>query len=48
MPPMIRPITLGAALLLALAACKQPEQAAPPPPEVGVVSAVPQVVPLER
>ncbi|RYZ72915.1 MAG: efflux RND transporter periplasmic adaptor subunit [Lysobacteraceae bacterium] len=48
MPPIIRPITLGAALLLALAACKQPEQAAPPPPEVGVVTAVPQVVPLER
>ncbi|RZA28052.1 MAG: efflux RND transporter periplasmic adaptor subunit, partial [Lysobacteraceae bacterium] len=48
MIPTVRPIALSAALLLALAACKPEEQPAPPPPEVGVISATPQTVPLER
>ena len=48
MIPTLRPFALGAALLLVLAACKKEEQAAPPPPEVGVISATPQTVPLQR
>ena len=48
MIPTFRPIALSAALLFALAACKPEEQPAPPPPEVGVISATPQTVPLER
>ncbi|MGH8061120.1 MAG: efflux RND transporter periplasmic adaptor subunit [Pseudoxanthomonas sp.] len=48
MTPTLRPIALSATLLLALAACKQQEQPAPPPPEVGVISATPQNVPLQR
>ena len=48
MTPILRPIALCAALLLALAACKKEEQQAPPPPEVGVVTATPQTVPLQR
>jgi len=48
MTPTLRPIALGAALLLALAACKKEEQAPPPPPEVGVITATPQTVPLQR
>ncbi len=48
MAPTLRPIILSAALLLVLAACKQQEQPAPPPPEVGVVTATPQTVPLQR
>jgi membrane fusion protein (multidrug efflux system) len=41
-------LTLSCALLLALAACKKQEQPAPPPPEVGVIPAVAQNVPLQR
>jgi membrane fusion protein (multidrug efflux system) len=48
MTPTLRPIALSAALLLALAACKPEQQPAPPPPEVGVISATPQTVPLQR
>jgi membrane fusion protein (multidrug efflux system) len=48
MTPTLRPIALSAALLLALAACKKQEQPAPPPPEVGVITAAPQTVPLQR
>jgi membrane fusion protein, multidrug efflux system len=48
MTPNLRPIALGAALLLALAACNKEEQAPPPPPEVGVITATPQTVPLQR
>lgn len=44
----LRILTLSSALLLALAACKKPEQPAPPPPEVGVITATPQTVPLQR
>lgn len=44
----VRSFVLGLATLAALAACKQPEQAAPPPPEVGVITAVAQTVPLQQ
>ena len=44
----LRMLTLSCALLLPLAACTKPEQPAPPPPEVGVISASPQNVPLQR
>ena len=43
-----RSFVLGLATLAALAACKQPEQAAPPPPEVGVITAVAKTVPLQK
>ena len=48
MTSSLRMLTLSCALLLPLAACKKPEQAAPPPPEVGVIAAAPQNVPLQR
>ncbi|MEP6906876.1 MAG: efflux RND transporter periplasmic adaptor subunit [Pseudoxanthomonas sp.] len=48
MNPTLRPMALSAALLLALAACKPEAQPAPPPPEVGVITATPQTVPLQR
>ena len=48
MPLILRPIALSIALLMVLAACKKQEQAAPPVPEVGVVVAAPQTVPLQR
>lgn len=44
----VRSLALGLAVLAALTACKKPEQAAPPPPEVEVISAVAQTVPLQR
>ncbi len=44
----LRMLTLSCALLLPLVACKKPEQPAPPPPEVGVITAAPQNVPLQR
>ncbi len=44
----LRNLALTCAVVVALAACKQPEQSAPPPPEVGVVEAKPQSLPLQR
>ena len=45
----LRIFALATALTLALAACKKPqEQAAPPPPDVGVIEAKPQTLPLQR
>lgn len=45
----LRLLALTCAATLSLAACKKPqEQAAPPPPEVGVVDATPQTLPLQR
>ena len=44
----VRSLVLGLAALTALTACKKPEQAAPPPPEVGVITAVAQTVPLQK
>ena len=45
----LRLLALTCAVTLTLAACKKPqEQAAPPPPEVGVVEAKPQTLPLQR
>ena len=45
----IRPFALSGALLLILAACKaDAPQGPPPPPEVGVITANAQTVPLER
>ena len=45
----LRTFALAGALALGLAACKKaPERQAPPPPEVGVVEARPQTLPLQR
>ena len=45
----LRTFALAGALALGLAACKKaPEQQAPPTPEVGVVEARPQTLPLQR
>ncbi len=45
----LRILALTGALALGLTACKKPqEQAAPPPPDVGVVEARPQTLPLQR
>lgn len=44
----VRPLVLASALLVALAACSQQEQPQMPTPEVGVVKATPQSVPLQR
>ncbi len=43
-----RPLALGSAFALALAACKPSAPPQPPPPEVGVVEAKSQTVPLQR
>ncbi len=49
MTASLRILALTCAATLSLAACKKPqEQAAPPPPEVGVVEAKPQTLPLQR
>ncbi|MCL7713979.1 efflux RND transporter periplasmic adaptor subunit [Stenotrophomonas mori] len=45
----LRTLALTGALVLGLTACmKQQEPAAPPPPDVGVVEARPQALPLQR
>ena len=45
----LRILALTGALALGLTACKKPqEQAAPPPPDVGVIEAKPQTLPLQR
>ncbi|WMJ69725.1 efflux RND transporter periplasmic adaptor subunit [Stenotrophomonas sp. 24(2023)] len=44
----LRTLALTCAVALALAACKKPEQQTPPPPEVGVIEAKPQTLPLQR
>jgi membrane fusion protein (multidrug efflux system) len=45
----LRPFALSGALLLILAACKaDAPQGPPPPPEVGVITATAQTVPLQR
>ncbi|GAB3053232.1 efflux RND transporter periplasmic adaptor subunit [Stenotrophomonas tumulicola] len=44
----LRTLALTCAVAVALAACKQPEQQTPPPPEVGVIDAKPQTLPLQR
>ena len=45
----LRILALTGALALGLTACKKPpEQQAPPPPEVGVIEAQPQNLPLQR
>jgi len=45
----LRTLALAGAMTLGLAACKnQQEQQAPPPPEVGVIEAKPQTLPLQR
>lgn len=45
----LRLLALTCAAALGLTACKKPqEQAAPPPPEVGVIEAQPQTLPLQR
>ncbi len=43
-----RSVVLFCAVAIALAACKKEEQPQMPPPEVGVVKATPQTVPLQR
>lgn len=44
----VRSVALCCAIVLALAACKKEEQMQMPTPEVGVVKATPQAVPLQR
>jgi len=44
----LRTLALACAVTLALAACKKPEQQTPPPPEVSVIEAKPQTLPLQR
>lgn len=44
----LRTLALTCAVALALTACKKPEQQTPPPPEVGVIEAKPQTLPLQR
>lgn len=44
----LRILALTCAVAVALAACKQPEQQTPPPPEVGVIEAKPETLPLQR
>ena len=45
----LRILALTGALALGLTACKKPqEQAAPPPPDVGVIEAKAQTLPLQR
>lgn len=44
----LRTLALTCAVAVALAACKKPEQQTPPPPEVGVIDAKPQTLPLQR
>ncbi len=44
----LRTLALTCAVALALAGCKKEEQQAPPPPEVGVIEAKPQTLPLQR
>ena len=44
----LRSLALTCAVAVALTACKKPEQQTPPPPEVGVIDAKPQTLPLQR
>ncbi|HEX7801239.1 MAG TPA: efflux RND transporter periplasmic adaptor subunit [Pseudoxanthomonas sp.] len=44
----LRSLALASAVLLALTACKKPEEQQMPPPEVGVITAQAQTVPLQR
>ncbi|MDV3468370.1 efflux RND transporter periplasmic adaptor subunit [Stenotrophomonas sp. C3(2023)] len=44
----LRTLALTCAIAVALAACSKPEQQTPPPPEVGVIEAKPQTLPLQR
>jgi len=44
----LRTLALTCAVAIALAGCKKEEQQAPPPPEVGVIDAKPQTLPLQR
>ncbi|WP_422510123.1 efflux RND transporter periplasmic adaptor subunit [Stenotrophomonas sp. GZD-301] len=44
----LRTLALTCAVAVALTACKKPEQQMPPPPEVGVIDAKPQTLPLQR
>ena len=44
----LRSLALTCAVAVALTACKKPEQQTPPPPEVGVIDARPQTLPLQR
>ncbi|WP_102944715.1 efflux RND transporter periplasmic adaptor subunit [Stenotrophomonas sp. VV52] len=44
----LRTLALTCAVAVALAACKKPEQQTPPPPEVGVIEAKADTLPLQR
>lgn len=44
----LRTLALTCAVAVVLAACSKPEQQTPPPPEVGVIDAKPQTLPLQR
>lgn len=44
----LRSLALTCAIAVVLAACSKPEQPQPPPPEVGVIDATPQTLPLQR
>ena len=44
----LRTLALTCAVAVALTACKKPEQQTPPPPEVGVIEAKADTLPLQR
>ena len=48
MTTVLRTLALAGAVALAVAACKKQEMPQMPPPQVGVIDAAPQTLPLQR